>query len=498
MKSGIFDSVPSNKTSVYVYTCEEDGHGFSLPVAAGAATSAYKTTLAGGSFDKITLTAVPTNYSDADENPNLVFTLNSKDSIWTRLTYNGTASEWKQIKLDENRGTYDAETSTPSTVAVALHTGVTMNIGNYVLTAATDAKRGKVPGRCETQFNIELNLDTIATLDGGVIKFEYAIQATQPTGTVSAMSLFLTQYKTPTIASVSAEYVTKKQQTVSGLTYNISGSTAKISTGTITNSQWKSAPNQNRLTIDAAGNPTTYTISQLTATGGVTTSAATYSLAETTLTLGTSGSGTATITATPLSHASGTAKTTSLSNWWGSIPTSTALKENFGKESGTGGYRMKTPTSTSVDFVSTEDVTTHSIDVNGTTCCSAVCQFGKLLHPASAVADANGKDYKTTTSPACFIRTFTGSKPNKFTLSGINLIQSDKVQIWWKDGGNWYDLSTPVTGSVAHTNAADGKADTITKTILTADGETSRPDMLIAIVVQPSASYIGPITATFA
>ena len=83
-------------------------------------------------------------------------------------------------------------------------------------------------------------------------------------------------------------------------------------------------------------------------------------------------------------------------------------------------------------------------------------------------------------------------------MSGINLIQSGKVQIWWKDGGNWYDLSTAVTGSVAHTNAADGKTDTITKTILTADGETSRPDMLIAIVVQPGAAYIGPITATFA
>lgn len=498
MKSGIFNSVPSNEASVYVYTCEEDGHDFNLPVAAGAATSAYKTIpVEGGSFNSVTLTAVPTNYPDADENPNLVFTLNSKDSIWTRLTYNDdvVGDGWTQVKLDENRGTYDDKTSTPSTVAVALHDGVTMNIGNYVLTAETDAKRGKVPGRCETQFNIELNLDTIAKLDGGKIKFEYAIQETQPTGTVSAMSLFLTQYKKPTIASVNATYDTRKQQTVSGLTYNITGSTAKISTGTITNSQWKSAPTQNRLTINAAGNSTTYAISQLVATGDVKTSNVTYALAETTLGLGASGSGTASIKATPLSHSNGNAASTTLPYWWGSIPASNDTTEKFGVETT---YRMAKVDSTG-NYPNTTRVNDATVlssipTTSYSNLIQAVCQYGELKHPknAAATTKADGtseQPYSALTTDAIFIRKFKPSRDQNLTLKGTNIGKAKAV--YWFDGATYHLISKNVTGRYVVSN---NQIDVIWSSAVHQPITLGSPTVMIIIVMGSDSPNIGQIT----
>jgi hypothetical protein len=449
------------------------------------------------------------------------FTTDQTDCIWVRTTYNyGTPSAWGKVQLNTNRGTYRRNTTTPTSsyvdVAevkdVTLPTGVSMNVGNYILTAEADAQYGKVPGRCETAYDFTVNWNTIATLGGGNIKVEWGLGSANEAGdapssavAIKSYERFFTEKKDVSMDSTNTNVAiatAKLSDAVSGLKYNTAGTTVTVTSGVISNSQYKSSnKDKTRLVVDAAGTSTTYTTDStaLTVVGDKTTSAATYQLKDATLTLGSTGNGSATVTLTPYGYAKGTAQSKTIPTFWGSIPTSSATVENFGKESGTGGYRMKTPTSTSVDFVSTEDVTTHSIDVNGTTCCSAVCQYGKLYHPSSTslVADAEGKTYSSD-KPACFIRTFTGSKPNTFKLEGINLIQSGKVQVWWKDGGNWYDLSTPVTGSVAHTNAGDDKSDTITKTILTADGETSRPDMLIAIVVQPGAKYIGPITATFA
>lgn len=225
--------------------------------------------------------------------------------------------------------------------------------------------------------------------------------------------------------------------------------------------------------------------------GERTASDAVYQLDNGEITLGTTGTVTATITATPYGHSEGTPQTDSLGTFWGAIPTSTALQEKFGVETT---YRMLTPTSNAGEYPNEDDVTTHEINVNGTSCCSAVCQYGKLYHPESADADAKGTTY-TTDKPACFIRTFTGSidKPNSFTISANNLIQSGKVQVWWKDGNNWYNLSAPVAGSVTHSGT-----NTITKTIKSAEGESQRPDMTIAIIVQPGATAIGAITASFA
>ena len=446
------------------------------------------------------------------------FTTDQTDCIWVRTTYNyGTPSAWGKVQLNTNRGTYNRNTTTPtsSTVSVApvtdvtLPSGISMNVGNYILTAEADAQYGKVPGRCETAYDFTVNWNTIATLGGGNIKVEWGLGSANEAGdapssavTIKSYERFFTEKKDVSMDSTNTNVAIATatlSDAVSGLKYNTAGTTVTVTSGVISNSQYKSSnKNKTRLVVDAAGTSTTYTTdttdSAWVVTGDKTTSAATYQLKSATLTLGSTGTGSATVKLTPYGYTSGTQQSKTIPTFWGSIPTSSATVENFGKESGTGGYRMKTPTSTSVDFVSTEDVTTHNIDVNGTTCCSAVCQYGKLYHPSSTnlVADAEGKTYSSD-KPACFIRTFTGSKPNTFTLKGDNLIQKGKVQVWWKDGGNWYDLSTAVTGSVAHSGS-----NTITKTILTADGETSRPDMLIAIVVQPGASYIGPITATFA
>ena len=490
--------VPTTNATVVVY--EDDTDNFALPTAADGSTTAAWVVKDGSNFGTKTLTAKSVNDTET-------FTLDSADCIWVRATYEGEASAWGKVALTKNRGTYNNGGSTPTASSVskvafaadteagevALPNGITMNVGNYVLTAENDAKNGKVPGRCETAFDIVVDFDAIATKDGGTVKIDWAIGSSEPTAP-NSFSIFLSEYKDVAMATgLTAEIVGTPTLTsaVSGLQYVTSGTTVKVSTGNITNSQYKTAASKKRLNITAAGKSVDYNNSDLTLVSGtITKSDAVYKATDKEIALSTTGTGTAEVKATPYGYAAGTAQTTTIANFWGSVPTSTATKENFGVETT---YRMLTPTSAAGSYPNTEDVTTHSVDVNGTTCCSAVCQYGKLYHPASAAADANGKTYATDL-PACFIRTFTGSsKPNTFKIVGDNLIQSGKVQVWWKDGGNWYDLSTAVAGSVAHSGS-----NTITKTILTADGETSRTDMLIAIVVQPGAKYIGPITATFA
>ena len=495
--------VPTTNATVVVY--EDATDNFALPTAANGSTTSAWVVKDGSNFGTKTLTAKSVNDTET-------FTLDSSDCIWVRATYEGTATSWGKVSLKKNRGTYNNGGSNPTASSVskvafsadteagevALPSGITMTVGNYVLTAENDAKNGKVPGRCETAFDITIDFDAIATKDGGTVKIDWAIGASEPTAP-NSFSLFLSEYKDVAMASgLTASIVGTPTLTsaVSGLKYVTSGTKVKVSTGNITNSQYKTAASKNRLNITAGGKSVDYNNSDLTLVSGtITKSDAVYKATDKEITLSTTGTGTAEVKATPYGYAAGSAQTTTIANFWGSVPTSTATKENFGVETT---YRMLTPTSAAGSYPNAEDVTTHDVDVNGTSCVSAVCQYGKLYHPASAAADAEGTFY-TTTKPACFIRTFTGDKePNTFTLSGINLIQSGKVQVWWKDGNNWYDLSKVVAGSVAHSDKSSGSADTITKTIKTSAGENQRKDMLIAIVVQPGASYIGPITATFA
>ena len=154
--------------------------------------------------------------------------------------------------------------------------------------------------------------------------------------------------------------------------------------------------------------------------------------------------------------------------------------------------------STSPDYDNTADVTTHDININGTSCVSAVCQYGKLYHPANAAPDAKGKTYSTD-KPACFIRTFTNSSAmNKITLSATDLIQAGLVEVWWYGGGSWYNLHTASTANkVTHKNNSGTTADTITKEFNTGASEPKEPNVTIAIVIKKGATAIGPITATF-
>ena len=449
------------------------------------------------------------------------FRVSSTQALFIRTTYNGTAGEWKKIDFGTKagrthtigQGYAEGVTASPfsgdsyatiGTTSDALY--IRYSVQPFTSAQAPD---GRVPNTSEAEVKMIVNWDALLTLDGGAATVEYAFAPNTTTDLttltpVKLVDKFFTEYKDATVTTITPSYVSKSwTDKISGLRYAKSGTTVKVNVTGINYTQWK-ASNQSdtRIVIDAADSSTDITAKVADCTlskGSATGSDAVYDYTMPegkTITAGsTNNNGNLKISVTPYSTKACTAKTeeTTLKGFWGSVPTSDETHENFGVESGTGGYRMKTPTSTSVDFVSTEDVTTHSIDVNGTICCSAVCQYGKLHHPASAAPDGDGTTYSTSL-PACFIRKFTGSKePDTFTLKADNLIQSGKVQVWWKDGNSWYDLSTPKKGSVTHTGS-----NTIAKSILSSSGESQVKDMLIAIVVQPGATAIGPITATYA
>ena len=349
----------------------------------------------------------------------------------------------------------------------------------------------------ETETSFTLRINNAAIINGGgyhkvyygVVKSDEETFDVEKTSLVQYVDeLFVSKGSTPTLEGVTISGGTDTIEQISGLKYRTAGSTRHIKVDNTTNTQNKVSSYDYYIKIDAAGKESTVSSTENDKTTNFNKG---Y---EGDITLGKTdnGNGSGTIAVTPCGYNTGTPFSYNISQFWGEIPTSSPTKENFGKESGNGGYRMKTPTSTSVDFVSTEDVTTHRIDVNGTTCCSAVCQYNSLKHPNNASADATGKTY-TTDLPACFIRKFTGSiEPLIFKLQGTNLIQSGKVQVFWKDGNVWYDLSTPITGSVIHSGSS-----TITKNILVENDEHSTTDMIIAIIVQPGAKPIGQITATY-
>ena len=365
---------------------------------------------------------------------------------------------------------------------------------NTVFTDVVVEDNKLVHKKDETETHLTLTIDNNSIIPGGGYHKVYyglvnedgeTFEVTNESNKQYVDELFVTLGSKPTLGNVTVNGGKDATKTISGLTYRTKGTTRHIKLDGTTNTQYKVSSSQYYLSIDAAGK--NYDVESTDKTTGFNGG---YE-ADITLDGNDDDNGTGTITVTPHGYEDGTNCTTEILNFWGSIPTSSSTKENFGVESGDGGYRMKTPASTTVDFVSTDDVTNHEIDVNGTTCVSAVCQYGKLYHPASAKADVNQKTYSTSL-PACFIRKFTGSvEPLIFKLSGLNLIQSDKVQVWWKDGDNWYDLSTPVEGYVEHSG------NTITKKIHVENDESSTKDMIIAIVIKPTAKPISPITATF-
>lgn len=498
---GLADSplsgAPSSTGSAKLYSDTTDN--FVLPVNSGAVYSKITQIVEDGTnFSNLTM-------SLRNEDGNLTFNSDKTNSFWARIVYNGVDGSWVEIPFYLNAGEFDINKIYESSESASPFSGTKLSkTDNAGLTVKyfvrpfddNDAEFGRVPGQAEVEIEIELAMNTILSKDGGIVRFDYAISNTRPSEAThfSRVDMFFTEYKKPSLTFTSAEYSTKSYSSaVSGLKYNTNGSIARVSISNLVNSQWKASNTSDaRIAFNSAGTTSTINIGEtgLTVTGE--NSAAVYAYSGN-VALGTSGAGTATITATPKGYQDGTAASKTLSQYWGSIPTSTALVEKFGDEST---YRMLTPSSTAGSYPSSEDVTTHKITgINNTNIehCSAVCQYGSLYHPANTAADATGKQYSTTESrPAVFIRTFTGTANNKFKLVANNLIQKDKVQVWWKDGNNWYDLSTHVKGNVEHSGT-----NTITKFILPEAGETKRGDMTIAIVMNKGANPIGQITASF-
>lgn len=513
MSSGTLSGTPSNTVNLNVYTCADEDNTFALPVDAGASTKAYKVVAnaTNDTFGSVKMTAKSTNNKD-------YFTLDSTSSIWVRTKYNnGNYSAWGKVDLSKDRGTYtrntDPTTNTVSAVAfspdttttddegnllyneVALPAGITMNVGNHVLTADADAQYGKVPGRCECQFNISMNIDTIATLEGGIIELQWGISATEP-ASPKTVSIFVTENKTAALASLAIDSIAKTTATVSGINYVTAGTTATVSTGDITNSQWKSATNNNRLTLQAAGGDTiTHTINTLKlVSGSKTASDAVYALTSTesdrTVTFGsteTSGH-LATITATSYGYGKGGVKTQTVANFWGNIAKDcSATYEPWGAET----YRYE-DTACTTAWTPAADVTTKTVDIKGTSTIGAVAQYGELMHPSKAVAaESKPGTYATATGAASYIRKFTlGAAAGKFKVSATGIGTGSDVKVYWVNprNGALVELSDGTNGNNTLGNGS------LTHAVNSATEDASATNVIIFVIPNGSSSKVGKVT----
>ena len=509
MASGALNGTPSNSTTIRVYTCEDEGNTFELPVAAGAETKA-KEIVANSSSDKftdVTMTAKSTSNTN-------YFTLDSTSFIWVRTKYNnGEYSDWGKVSLAKDRGTYtrnsDPTKNTVSSVAfsadaqygeVALPTGITMSVGNHVLTADADAQYGKVPGRCETAFNIKMAVTTIATLEGGIIELQWGISATEPTAP-KTVSFFVTERKTAALASLTLDSVSKTVATVSGINYVTQGTTAVVSTGNITDSQWKSATSEDRLKVSAAGGATkTYKINDLTLVSGDTTkSDAVYSLDNAiseenrTVTFGSTETDghIATVTATAYGYNSGGSKSQTVANFWGDIAKDCSdTYEPWGEET----YRYEDTACTTL-WTPTADVTTKTVDIKGTSTIGAVAQYGQLMHPSKAVA-AEGKPdtYATASGAASYIRKFVSSDAlGKFKVSATGIGKGSDVKVYWVNprptaNGALVELSDSTNGSNTVENGY------IIHAVNSATEDASATNVIIFVIPNGSSTKVGKVT----
>ena len=450
-RSALSVSLPDTENLV-LYTDDTDNFSLKTGVSANESATAVVCKTADAGFGSTKFTANGGS-----------FTTDQTDCIWVRTTYDyGTPSAWGKVQLNTNRGTYNRNTTTPtaSTVSVAavndvtLPTGVTMNVGNYILTAEADAQYGKVPGRCETAYDFTVNWNTIATKGGGNIKVEWGLgsadsdDATQPSSAVTIKSYerFFTEKKTVAMTANTFTATIKipaESEAVSGITYNTSGTTVTIDTGNISNSQYKTASSTKRLAVDAAGKAHNYTNADLTLVSGtITKSDAVYKATNKIVTLGSTGNaGTATITATPYGNGSGSSQTKTIGSFWGDVTknndstpiASSTTTEVWAKET----YRALNIDGTG-DWVATADVTGVSLTVNGETTQGAVAQYGSLKHPADAKKDGTNKDYPSasTSVKASYVRKFSGiGATSGFKLTGNNFTASG-VKIYWYEASN--------------------------------------------------------------
>lgn len=497
-------TLPTEST-VLLYSDDTDNYALKSGVTANSTSTSAVVVTDGGSYSSTKFTAKGGS-----------FTTDQTDCIWVRTTYDyGTPSAWGKVQLNTNRGTYNRNTTTPteSTVSVAavtdvtLPSGVSMNVGNYILTAEADAQYGKVPGRCETAYDFTINWATIATKGGGNIKVEWGLGSANEAGdapssavTIKSYERYFTEKKNVAMDSVSATVTTPAYTSkVSGLEYLGTGTEVTVTTSDITDSQYKTAASTKRLTVVAGGTTVNYTTADLTLVSGtVTKSDAVYKLDASSsksnvISLGTSGNGSATIKATPYGAAAGTERSaTSVANFWGSIPTSDSKIEKFGVETT---YRMAKVTDAEGSYDNTKAVndSTMLADIPTTSytgLVQAVCQYGQLKHPKNAAADGKGATpYSGITSDAVFIRKFQATSDQKLTLSGTNIGKAKAV--YWYDGATYNLISTAKTGTY---EVANDKLTVTWNSALHAPISTSGRNVMIIIVMSSSSPAISQLT----
>ena len=508
-RSALDVTLPST-SEVLFYTDDTEAHALPTGVTANSTKGNAVVVSDGTAYGTATFTAKGGS-----------FTTDQTDCIWVRTTYDyGTPSAWGKVQLNKNRGTYNRNTTTPteSTVTpaavtdVTLPSGVSMNVGNYILTAEADAQYGKVPGRCETAYNFTINWATIATKGGGNIKVEWGLGSANEAGdapssavTIKSYERYFTEKKSVAMDSVSASVTTPAYTSkVSGLEYLGKGTTVTVTTPNITNSQYKTAASTKRLTVVAGGTTVDYTTDDLTLVSGtVTKSDAVYKLdgdssKSNVISLSSTGNGSATIKATPHGAAAGTERSaTSVANFWGSIPASTDKVEKFGVENtvANGGYRMAKVTDAEGSYDNTKAVndSTMLADIPTTSytgLVQAVCQYGQLKHPKNAAADGKGvTPYSDITSDAVFIRKFQASSDQKLVLSGTNIGKAKAV--YWYDGATYNLISTAKTGTY---EVANDKLTVTWNSALHQPISTSGRNVMIIIVMSSSSPAISQLT----
>lgn len=489
--------------SYAVFSCAEANNDFAIGTTEGATKAAYVVD-DGSNFGS-------TTYTLKAKDGNNTFRVKSGQAIFIRTTYEGTASEWLKVSLASNAGkTYDVNKKYEAGVtpfvsgshATATLGAITASYSAYQLTD-NEAEYGRIPGSTEAEASFVINWDTLLTKDGGTATVEFAIDdnslsAPSVATTKVANNLYFSERKTPTMGSITAAYKTKTlTPKISGLEYATAGTTVDVTIPNIANTQWKTSNTAgNRLNINVAGTSVTLKRGDggLTETGS--NSASVYSVTNYTVAAGTSGNGTCSVSAKPMGAKDGSTSTNNtLLGFVGSLKDSTDTIEYFYKEN----KRLASiagASSVAYDGTASVDTVNFTIPTYNVATVAAVAQYGSLKHPSKASADINGKTYTSVTSPASFIRKFTGSgsdsTANWFSVQATNLSASG-VSVYWHDHvkNTWKLLMQNGVSMDANAKVSTGK---VQYEVNTSQGEAKSTVVPIVIVMTSAAPSIGQVT----
>lgn len=510
---------PTSTTSAKLFSCTDENQTHTIPVSSG------------NTYSQITVNKLNTDNWGSNtmylkaKTGHTTFSVDKTLALFVRTDYNGTTGSVIKVPFNVVAGTFDiskkyedgvtAATTSPFSGSMSSKTDGKGTKVEYFCAPFGDAEAefGRIPGQAEVEIKITQTLSDILTLGGGSVVFNWAIDKATldaPSVAWTSVNMFYTQHKKPSVTFDSVAYNTKTDSAaVSGLIYNTAGSTATVTVSALNDSQWKSSnTTDKRLTVTAAGSTTdnVFNASSLTKTGE--DSAAVYS-GSVDVKLGSTGNGSASFTVKPHGFIDGVdsgAKT--LGQFWGSIPSNASKTyEPFGKET----YRMKTyntPTDSDLKvgqttataankYPSTVSVLDASlatgIPVSGyEDCVQAVCQYGQLMHPNVAAADAKGTSYGTnTTKPAIFIRKFQYTSDQKLSFTGTNLGKATAV--YWFDGASWNQICQ---------NSADGSTYKKTDNSITvqwnkdlhANIDATNIPLIAIVLASTNTTKISPVT----